>query len=177
MSDVPDEEDSLDRLVGNVPATVTVSMDNFFLAKLAQELAMNIREPAETLAIYKISEAEWAVIQSNDFFKRAFDQYVIEWNSAKSTNDRLKIEAAVGLEAAMPSLSARMQSNNEDLGKAVEVAKLFSKISGVDAEPKGGGNPADKFSITINLGEDVKLKFEKDVEPTEPKVIEAVPIK
>lgn len=179
MNNIPDEDD-LDRLVGSasVPARVT-EPDQFFLAKLAQEIAMNIRPVEEILDTYKITPDRYKELEKIPFFKAALDAYVIEWNSAKTTNERLRIEAAAGLEAAMPALIARMQSQNEDLGKAVEAAKLLSKISGAEASQKDGGAPGDKFSITINLGEDVKLNFEKDVKPVEPQkpMITVVPEK
>lgn len=167
--DVPDEGDPLDNLVGNnLPVPTRVRVDHYFVVRLAQEVAMHIREVPEILEAYRLTQAEFELIEKLELYQRAHEQFLIEWTSAKSTPERLRIEAAASLEAAMPTLAARLQDRSEDLLKAVEVAKLFAKISGTDTNQHAGGNPADKFSITINLGEDVKLKFEKDVAPTEP---------
>lgn len=178
MTDIPDEGDALDKLTGStLPVVVEEVLNNFLLAKLAREIAMNIREVPEILKTFKLSAEQYAAIEKIPFYKNVLDQYIIEWESARNTGDRLKIEAAAGLESAMPSLTARMQSEREDLGKAAEVAKLFSKIAGVEAGAAQSGNPGDKFSITINLGEDVKLQFDKEIEQTAPKIIEAIPSK
>jgi hypothetical protein len=159
-----------------LPAPVTSpTLDNFQLAALAREIAMNIRSLDSVLEDYKITPAGFADIANNDFFKRALDQLTIEWKSALSTGDRIKIEAQAALEDALPSLAARMKKQDETLGAAVEVGKLFAKLGGL-GEEKINANAAEKFSIVINLGEDHKLTFEKDVAPALPiDVTPAVP--
>lgn len=169
MAEIPDEGDALDAAIAStLPVPVAVeAMDNFDLVKLAREVAMNLRELPVTLAIYKISEAQYELIAKIPFFKRALDQFTIEWNGALSTHERIKVEAAIALEDGMPTLAARMSRNDEDLAKAVEAGKLFAKLAGI-GEEKSNSLPGEKFTITINLGDDAKLKFEKDVTPTAP---------
>lgn len=169
MSDHIDESERLDDIIKTaLPATIDVGGLNLSdLAALARDLILNLRELPQTLAAHKITAAQYERIKENEFFKRALEHLTLEWHSAKSTGDRLKIQSAASLEYVMPTITARMVKHDEDLGKIVEAGKLFAKISGVDTSDKQGpSNPGEKFTITINLGEDTKLKFEKDVTPT-----------
>lgn len=125
---------------------------------------MNIRELSVVLGHYNITPEAYDRIQVIPFFKRALEANIVEWNSALTTHERVKIEAAAILEAAMPKLGARMMRETEGLPAVIEAGKLFAKISGI-GEEKINGPSAEKFTITINLGGDEKLRFEKDVTP------------
>ena len=96
---------------------------------------------------------------------------MIEWQSAENAQARIKIEAAVALEDALPAIAARMTKEGEALSGVVETGKLFAKLAQI-GEGRSEGLPGEKFSITINLGEDKKLTFEKDVTPTPPLIEE-----
>lgn len=154
----------------NLPVP-TPTWDNARLAKLANELAKNIREIPEVLKSYGITEAQFEVIEKTEFFKRAFENSVIEWQSAENAQARIKIEAAVALEDALPAIAARMTKEGEALSGVVETGKLFAKLAQI-GEGRSEGLPGEKFSITINLGEDKKLTFEKDITPTSPLIEE-----
>lgn len=156
----------------NQPALVdSPELSNYDLAKLAREIAMNIKPLDAVLSLYKITPEQYEKIKVHEFFARALDQFIIEWNSAKSVHDRIRIESAIILEDAMPGLAGRMAKESESLASVVETGKLLANLSGIGKE-KERGNPGDKFSITINLGEDTKLKFEKDITPAAPKTDE-----
>ena len=81
----------------------------------------------------------------------------IEWNSAMSTPDRIKIQAAAALEDKLPDLAIRMGNKSEGLPGVVEAAKLFAKIAGVGEREMGAVASGERFSIVINLGADEKL--------------------
>src|SRR6185436_13040086 len=78
------------------------------LARLAREIAMDIKERRDTLEVFKLTEAQYEQIEKLPLYERMLTAAVIEWNSAKSTPDRLKIEAAAILEEALPHIGARM---------------------------------------------------------------------
>jgi hypothetical protein len=69
------------------------------------------------------------------------------------------MQAAIGLEDAMPTMAARMLKQNEPVANVVELAKIFTKIAGV-GEDKSQSAPTEKFHITIDLGGDIQ-RFEK----------------
>lgn len=137
------------------------------LAKLAREVAMDVKDLPVILGHYNLTVADFERLKENEFFKRALEAVTIEWNSALSTHDRIKIEAAAILEDNMPALSARMVKNEEPLNAAVEAGKLFAKIAGIGDGAKEA-HPGEKFTININLGADTKLHFEKDITPDVP---------
>lgn len=167
MGDFEDEGDRLDAIVSSQLPAVRAPLDHHDYAKLALEIARNINELEVVLRRWDITPEHYEKIKVNAFFSRALQQYTIEWNSAENVKQRLKLEAGAILEDAYPVLAARMHKTGEDLGKIAELAKMFSKTAGLD-EDKAPGAPGEKFSITINLGEDTKLQFEKDVTPTTP---------
>ncbi len=146
----------------NLPATRDYDPND--LVRLAHELARNLRPLPDVLKDYGISEDEFRTqVDELPFFKRALEAAVIEWNSAGSTMDRLKLEAAVTLERGLIHLGAEMMRDDGDLGKQVEVAKLLANISGASSKGTEGAAGADKVSIVINLGGDQKLTFEKPI--------------
>ncbi len=147
-----------------LPVVQAIKLSPEELSSLARELAINIRELKDILPDYDITEEQFnQFIATNPYFKQALRALEIEWKSAESTKERMRLQAAAGLEAALPVLAARMKIPTEDLGKANEVAKLFSKLAGVDTGPAEGGG--GKVTISIDLGGDNKLRFEKDVTP------------
>lgn len=148
------------------PLTITPHQ----MAALAREVAINIRELPDILKNFGLTGEQYARIAEIDFFKHALSAAVIEWTSALKTADRIRIEAAVALEDAMPVLAARMKDGKEGLPAAVEAGKLFAKLAGLGEREGSQSAPGEKFTININLGDgaDDKLSFEKDVTPRAP---------
>lgn len=148
-----------------VTATVTPpdpKLDEHKLAELARELAWNMRPAADTLAMFSITQEQfdhW--VQPNDFFKRVFEVFVIEWQGAGSTVKRLALKSAYGLELKMPEIIVRMGDKRENLTGVIEAAKLLAKIAGA-GEQKPDPTAGEKFNITINIGEK-KLTFVETV--------------
>lgn len=142
-------------------------LNSYRLASLAREVAMNMRELPAILADYGIEPDDYQQILTWPFYKSALEAAVIEWNGPLSTNQRIKIQAAAALEDALPRMAARMSQTDETLPAVVETGKLFAKLAGI-GEQGQRGDGGEKFSITINLGDDKKLTFEKDVTPNKP---------
>jgi hypothetical protein len=139
----------------NQPPPQPIELTGVKLAQLARELVMDVYPLQTILGHFNLSEAQYDVIKENADFKRFSDQIASEWNSALSTPQRLKIQAAAYLEEALPTLAARMVGKTEDLGKANEIAKTLTKLAGI-GDAAGPSNPGEKFNIVINLGADVK---------------------
>ena len=155
-----------------VPTKVT--SDQSRLVALARELATGMREQAAVLVDYGLTEAQYQVILQNPFFKNTLDICIIEWNSADSADKRVRLQAAAAIEDALPMLAARMSKESEPLNHAVETGKLLAKLAGI-GEAQQGGPSAEKFTITINLGEDKKLEFTKDITPAIPAIANGTP--
>ena len=134
------------------------------LTTLAREMAIEVRDPVLVLAEYKITQAQYEVhVLTNEFYKRALEAYCIEWRSALSTNQRIKVQAGAVLEDSLPQLANRMTNGKETLASVVETAKLFTKLAGAGEEKKEG-TPGEKFTINIHIG-DKNLKVETNPEP------------
>lgn len=134
------------------------------LAALAREVVMARLDLDATLKIFNLTPEQYAKIEDIPFFKHALEQTSIEWNSAKTTPERVKLQSAAYLEAGLPTLSARMVQNNDN--SSVEIAKLLAKMSGVDQTDKNVGmGSTEKFTINISMGADAKLQVVKDVTP------------
>lgn len=146
-------------------------LDEFALAKLAREMAMNIRPALTVFEDFGITPEDYYGIEKNEFFKRAKEQFALEWNSALSVNERVKLISAAFLEEALPRLGKRMMGD-EPLPAATEVAKLFARNAGL-GEGKGEQKTSERFQITINIGEEVKT-FDKALMP-DSNVIELQP--
>lgn len=145
-----------------LPATLTP----FDLARLAREIAMDIKELSAILTVYNLTPAQYDVIKKHPQFKRMLESAIIDWNSALSTHDRIKVEAAAVLEDALPKLGARMTNGAESLAMQVEAGKLMAKLAGI-GENTHGPQGGEKFTITINLGAD-KIQYERDAAPAAP---------
>jgi hypothetical protein len=138
-------------------------MNEARLAALAREMAMRVRDAAAIFADYGIDETQYYELSTrHEFFKRAMEQFALEWNSTLSTADRVRVLSAAALEDALPMLGARMKSM-EPLASVAEVAKLMARNAGIGAEAKGDAKSNERFVITINLG-DKQETYNKSIE-------------
>src|SRR4029077_1651614 len=131
-------------------------LDDAAMARLAREIAMNIRPVVEILDDYGLDETSFYELNTrNAFFQKVRDQFAIEWNATTSATDRVRAVSAAYLEQALPPPARRMMQAEEPLPAVTEVAKLFGRNAGL-GEPKLDRASAEKFSIVINLGNDVQ---------------------
>ena len=160
-----DEEEIID-LPLFVTAPVTgvphPHLDEPQMVVLARDMAWNIRDPDIILGALGVTQEQFDThVKRNAFYKRAYETFLVEWESANSTNKRIAVKSAAALEDLLPSIGARMANAKEGLPAVVETAKLFAKLAGA-GEEKRDSSPGEKFTITINLGAD-KLRFEETV--------------
>jgi hypothetical protein len=132
------------------------------LAKLAREIVMEIREVKDILPDFGITGPQYAKLQEHPGYKRILDAISIDWNTASNTEARIKISAAAILEDNLHVLGARMGSDTEPLREAIEAGKLFSRLAGLSGSEEGRTGSEGKFVINIDLGQDAKLRFEKE---------------
>jgi hypothetical protein len=128
------------------------------LARLAREIAMDIKERPGVLKEYKLTETQYEFLEANnDFYKAALQAACIEWHAPLTTQERIKVEAAAILEDSLLDIGSRMRTKSEPLTGVVEAAKLFAKVAGVGERELGTGTPGERFIINIDLGGDQKL--------------------
>lgn len=128
------------------------------LAKLAREMAMDIKERHVILQDFGLSQVQYDFLaEHNEFFKNALSAASIEWHAPLSTAERIKVEAAAILEDSLPGLGARMQNKAEGLPGVIEAAKLFAKVAGVGEREGSSAGSGERFTINIDLGGDTRI--------------------
>lgn len=135
------------------------------LVRIARELAMDIHPVEEILKTHGIDSKQWENIQEMPRFRALLETEMAQWNGALNTHERVKIKAAAMIEDWLPEAYERLHDKAETLPAKTELGKLVRDLAGFS---KGGLNVeggGEKFSVTINLGADSQLKFEKDVTP------------
>jgi hypothetical protein len=138
-------------------AVLMVDLDEIQLAKLAREMVMNIRNYKDIFADYGIDEDDYYRIAKNKYYKKIKDHFALEWNSALSTEDRLRLGSLAYLEQLTPVLTRRAMREDTPLAASTDVGKFLQKAAGV-GEGKIDKTMAERFVITINLGADVEGK-------------------
>jgi hypothetical protein len=131
---------------------------------------MELRALPDILEPYCISELQFARIKEMPFFKRVYEDFLVEWNRVTSTPERIRLISAVMLEEGLPRMGSQMVDKEVSPAVAIETGKFFAKIAGV-GETKTEGPPGEKFVINISLGEETKLQFTKDVTPATPQSV------
>lgn len=144
-------------------STLSIGLTETQLVKLAREIAMDI-QPIETiLKQYSISSETWDSLQRNSKFQQLLSSQVEEWNGAMNTHERVRAKSAAMLEEWLPELNNRMHDSGEALPAKIEAGKMLSRMAGIGVSAAEAGGGGTRFTVTINLGEDHKLSFEKQL--------------
>lgn len=143
-----------------VPSSV---YDEMKLVKLAREIAMDIKELDEILKIHNVTHADFEKLKTNERFKSILTAEVIAWQGAINTNERVRVKAASMIEEWLPELYSRLNDRGEGLSSKIEGGKLLERLAGMGAAAAKNEAPTDRVSITINLGADKKLEFNKQL--------------
>jgi hypothetical protein len=133
------------------------NLNEFAMAKLAREMAMCIRNHNDIFADFGISEEDYYTISKNEFYKRAKEQFSLEWNSTLSAADRVKLISASFAEEVLPVIAGRALDKDEPLVNVLGTFKQLCQNAGI-GDPKAEQKPNERFVITINLGSDVEGK-------------------
>jgi hypothetical protein len=150
--------------------TIPPKDTDLLYVRVAREIAIEHHDIETILKRYQISDENWQKIQRDTRFIELLKSEIAEWQGATNTHERTKLKAAALLEEYLPEANTRLHDAGENLPAKVELAKLMARIAGMglnNADIIGGSG--ERFSVTINLGADQSLRFEKTVTP---KVIE-----
>lgn len=145
-------------------ALESTGLDEVLALRIAREIAMDLHDIETILKNNQVEAQTWDKLQANRYFQALVAQAVADWNSALNTNERTKLKAASLVEEWLPEANRLAHDPKQLLSAKVELMKLLKSIGGVGVNPAGEG-PSERFSVTINLGADAKLKFEKTVTP------------
>lgn len=142
----------------------TKKIDDLTLVQLAREIAMNIQSIETILETHQIDVDTWDRLKVTPRFVQLLETETSSWNSAINTHERVKLKSAALVEDWLPEAYARMNDTTENLNAKTELAKLVARLAGMGLNntsiTDGSG---ERFSVTINLGNDAQLKFEKEL--------------
>lgn len=128
------------------------------LAQLARDIAQDIAMLPAILQKHKLTKPQYEFLEThNAYFRSVLASETQAWQSIKSTELRLKLQAQAALEATMPVVASRIANAAEDLRDVVEGAKFLSRVAGVDAPASGPITPGERYQIVIDLGADTNV--------------------
>lgn len=140
-------------------------LNEFAMAKLAREMAMAIRNHHAIFQDFGITEEDYYEVSKNEFYKRAKEQFALEWNSALSAAERVKLISASYAEEVLPVITRRAMREDEPLPGVLGTFKQLCQNAGIGDPKNPMVNAAERFIISINMGGDVE-HFDKSIEPT-----------
>ncbi len=148
-------------------ALVTVDGDvtELKLIQLAREIAMDIRPLDEILKTHNLTHDQFEHVARLPRFQSYLESEASSWHGSLNTHERVKLKAAAMLEEWLPELNIRMHDRAENLNAKIEAGKLARDLAGFARNGVGVEGAGEKFSVTINLGQDASLKFEKQLPP------------
>ncbi len=123
-------------------------------SRLIADLVANIRQPADILRQYGITEEQLAKKLLNPLFVQHFRETQRLWNSDMNAKQRIQAKAAYLLEDSLPQLHRIANGQQVPINAKMAAIEQLSKISTVSHVPKDVNGSGEKHSITINIGGD-----------------------
>lgn len=136
---------------------------DLLMLRLAREIAMDQHELETIIDRNGVDARTFQRISRTPKFQKYLQDEIINWNAATNTTERVKIKASAMIEEWLPEAFAQMHNEMAPLLHKTEVAKLVSRLGGMDKGPVGMDTAGERFHVTINLGADNKLNFDKQV--------------
>jgi hypothetical protein len=136
------------------------------LATLAREVAVDLYSIEDILKRHRITPEQWDRINKHPGFQAMLAGQVQAWHSALNTHERVKLKSAIIVEEWLEEANRRIHDPKENLPAKTEVVKQlgrFAEMGLTNAKVEGGSG--EKFSVTINLGNDAKLTLLKEQAP------------
>lgn len=152
------------------PITIPELHGDALMRRLAREIAMDMNDLERILKSNGIAPREFQRLSKTARFATILQEEVTAWNTASNGPERVKIKAAAMIEEWLPEAFQQMHNGDASLQHKTQLATLVSRLGGMDKSEMAMGTVGDRFSVTINLGADTKLEFDKTQLPS--KVIE-----
>jgi len=154
-----------------MPANLPAVLErDTLLLRLAREVATDLHGIEDILKHYSIQPEQWESIKEDARFLTLLKSELEAWNAAGNTPERVKLKAAMLIEEWLVQAN-HLAHSNEPLSSKTELMKFLASLAQMGRGHADAGAAGEGFKITINLGADHKLKFERkpviDVTPTE----------
>lgn len=123
-------------------------IDDVKLQAIARAIAQNIDPLPKILAANGLSVEQLERITNIPYFQQLLDQEIKNWNSAKSTKDRIALKSASMIEESLPAMFERIHDRRESLLHKSDILKTLAKFANIGT---ADGSQAEKVSVTINV--------------------------
>jgi len=138
--------------------------DELQMVLLAREIAIGLKPIPDILKSQGVDQAKFEALKKNERFVAVLASEIAAWNGATNTYERVKLKSASMIEEWLPELYSRMNDREENLNAKVEAGKLVKDLAGLGVKADiNGARAGDRVSITINLGNDVKLEYQNQL--------------
>lgn len=144
----------------------TVYTRDVELLKLAREIATDLFDTETILKNHHIPTEEWERIKRDARFQQILRSELEAWHAASNTHERTKLKAGALIEEWLGEANARLYDKNETLPAKTELVKVLARVAGMGERAVGEGSSGERLTVTINLGSDTKLQFDKIVDVT-----------
>jgi hypothetical protein len=151
-------KNDVDAAAAKLPALIK---DHSFVEDLARFADGTYSEQAIRKK-YRLEESDWDALGKNDALVREIeDRKLHRIRNGATKRERAQIEIVNG----PPVLAKIMKDPNANQRHIIDAVKALNDLAA--PEPKTTGpDPSERFIITINLGNDEKLTFNKSIKPT-----------
>ena len=123
------------------------------LRELANGVAKDIEDIDKLLERVGFTRDDYNELCETRVFKDMLTQATSEWEGASNTHKRIKLKAALNIEAALHHFYHAMVKETEPLSSRVKAFEAVARVGGLgnpELLPAGGGQ---FFKLEINLGE------------------------
>lgn len=123
------------------------------LAQLARDLALDLDEPDDIRKAHGLTDHAWEKILQEPHFQRMLGEMIGELRSMSGTPERIKVKAALAVEASIETFLEDIKNRNYPLGQRVEAIKALARLGELGMKDAiGGGTVGGAVQININLG-------------------------
>lgn len=137
---------------------------DLLMLRIARSVAQDQLELPDILKFNNVTPDQWAVIERHPQFQKYLQQEIVSWNDAMNTPERVKIKSAAMVEEWLPEAFTQMHNQEVPLLHRNDLAKLVARLGGMDKGTVGvDGSAGERFHVTINLGADTKITYDKEV--------------
>ncbi len=139
-------------------------------ARLALELAMNIKSPAAIAAEYGLSTSELSRrLKSEPQLAGQVTEYRKVWNHPMNAAERVRIKTAVLVEDGLPDLWALFTNTENNPNMRLDVHKHLTKLADVEPKREADNDIGSRFNVTIVLpgAEPMEIHAATGAEPIE----------
>lgn len=124
-------------------------------SRLAVELAIQIRPPAEILVAYSLSRKDLVAKLKDPMFRDMVKQAKNIWSSDLSIKERIRLKSQVLVEDSLLSIFSIVHNADNAIPAKLDAFKQLARVAEVDSPERGKGSEGSRFTVSINLGDTI----------------------